>query len=196
MCVRAASFQRMLESRVCGRALDSRVRGDDRIARTVRMTLKLRKATQSDSRFLFELRNDESVRRVSRSMGLIALAEHEAWLAKKLASSDCVLFIVEENGAPIAQIRFDRNGAESAEVSIAVVPALRGKGYGTRIIHNATRMFLQEFQDIHAVSAYVNRGNEASLRSFTKAGYRRMEDVEDGGAVRHLLAFERSTRRP
>lgn len=155
------------------------------------MTFKLRKATQSDSRFLFELRNDESVRCVSRNTSAITFAEHETWFGKKLQSPDSFLLIAEERGTPIAQIRFDRTDAQSAEVSIAVSAAFRGKGYGTKIISEATRLFLTRHPDIREIRAYVNRGNEASLRSFAKADYRREKDAEDAGAVRHLLVFER-----
>ena len=80
------------------------------------MNLTLRKANKSDSRFLFELRNEEEVRCVSRNTAPIAFSDHKKWFEKKLASSVSLILIAEENGTPIAQTRFDAKG-QYAEVS-------------------------------------------------------------------------------
>src|SRR3989338_1386609 len=154
------------------------------------MNLALRKANKSVSRFLFELRNEEEVRCVSRNTAPIAFSDHKKWFEKKLASSVSLILIAEENGTPIAQTRFDAKG-QYAEVSVAVVSAFRGKGYGTKIIADATKLFFKKYTKVFAVRAYANLGNAASVKSFSRAGYRHLGEVDDEGTTRHLLVFER-----
>ncbi len=154
------------------------------------MTILLRNATENDSRFLFDLRNETAVRRVSGNPDPISFETHSAWFERKLKDGGSMMFIVEEEGVPIAQTRFDTEG-KHATISIAVVEKLRGKGYGSRIIRSATETFLSARPDIAEVRALINQGNEASLRSFAKAGFTEKGTKEEGGLVRHLFMFER-----
>lgn len=154
------------------------------------MTLKLRVAKKDDSRFLFTLRNEEAVRLVSRQQDPIRFSDHEKWFEKKLQDSGSLILIAEESGTPIAQTRFDVRD-QTAEISIAVVSLFRGKGYGTRVIMEATKHFFLKYREVRLVRAFANIGNDASVRSFVKAGYRHLGEVDDGGTKRHLLVFER-----
>ena len=156
--------------------------------------LFLRRATKDDSTFLFTLRNEETVRHFSLTTDPIDHAVHEKWFAKRLASADSVIFIAEVAGAPIAQVRFDRAGRE-AEVSIAVVAAFRGKGYGTGIISEATKKCFDVFPDVGRVVAHINMDNAASEKSFTKAGYLSEGETEQNGVKRKQLVFRKQARR-
>lgn len=155
------------------------------------MNITLRKAQKDDSEFLFNLRNEEAVRRVSGNSESISFETHSAWFAKKLAGAASVIFITEEEGIPIAQIRFDIEGKDNADISIAVVASKRGKGYGATIIKAATTRFLEEHRDVSAVSAFINLGNEASRKSFAKAGYKDRGESNKSGLQRHLFVFSR-----
>ena len=154
------------------------------------MHITLRKAVKNDSRFLFELRNEEAVRRVSRHSEPIAFSDHEKWFEKKLKDRSSLILIAEESGIPIAQARFDIK-EQNAEISVAVISVFRGKGYGTKIIAEATKLFFEKYHKILAVHAYANLENAASVRSFIKANYRHLGEVDDESAKRHLLVFER-----
>ena len=151
--------------------------------------INLRKAAPEDLEFLFNLRNEESVRAVSFNSAPIDLDTHRRWFEKKLASSGSVIFIAEIGSLPIAQVRFDADGPR-AEVGIAVVKSFRGKGHGTEILKQASSRFLKEFQKIKTVNAFINLGNDISLRSFSKAGYRHIGKSDHGGLTRHLMILE------
>ncbi|MDO8620286.1 MAG: GNAT family N-acetyltransferase, partial [bacterium] len=155
------------------------------------MNLQLRKATVADSRFLFELRNDASVREVSFSTTPIPFEAHEKWLAKKLADTSASLFIAETiEGEPVAQVRFDATETNSAEVSIAVEKTHRGKGYGSLALSRASRRFLAEHPALTRIRARIKADNLASLHSFKKAGYKQIEEKEThGGVAVTLLEF-------
>ncbi len=153
------------------------------------MDFSLRKATPNDLEFLFNLRNEEVVRRFSLNSELISLDTHKKWFERKMASQDSVIFIAEKDSEPIAQTRFDLVGEDTAEVSIAVAADFRGKGYGTEILKQTTRLFLDSHPNVLMVRAYIELDNAASLRSFTKAGYRLKGESNDGGKTRHFLIF-------
>lgn len=156
------------------------------------MNLTLRKAKKGDSRFLFELRNEEAVRLVSRNTKPIAFSDHEKWFEKKLTDPLSCMLVVEENGMRIAQTRCDvHSGGQEAEISIALISTFRGKGYGTKIIAKATAFFFEKYPEVLTVRAYTNLGNIASVRSFTKADYRSLGEVDDEGTRRHLFVCER-----
>lgn len=151
--------------------------------------IHLRKAAPGDLKFLFNLRNEESVRAVSLNSAPVDLNIHRKWFEKKLASSDSAIFIAEIGSSPVAQVRFDADG-QSAEVSIAVVKDFRGKGYGAEILKAAAARFFSEFPDVKTIRAFINLGNDASLRSFGKAGYKLVGESDEGGLTRHLMVLE------
>ncbi len=154
------------------------------------MNLQLRKATVADSRFLFELRNDASVREVSFSTEPIPFESHEKWLAKKLADTTSTIFIAEtKGGVPLAQIRFDLVDEKTAEVSIAVAKEYRGKGYGSHVLSSASRRFFEEHPSLAFIRARIKTSNGSSLRSFEKSGYKRIETdaLHDTEVVEMLL---------
>lgn len=147
------------------------------------MTLELRKATFADSRFLFELRNDASVREVSFSTEAISFESHTKWLTRKLQDSRTSFYIAEtKDGDSLAQVRFNVVDAKTAEVNIAVTKRYRGKGYGTLILTLASRRFFEEQPFLMSILARIKPNNPSSLRSFEKAGYKRIEpDAQNGG---------------
>jgi len=91
----------------------------------------------------------------------------------------------------MATIRFDFADAENAHISIALMREYRGRGYGTEIIKKTTAHFLAKHPRVASVRAYINAGNEPSLRSFTKAGYEMKDMSEKDGLRRHILVFSR-----
>ena len=80
----------------------------------------LRRATAADSRCLWEIRNEESVRAVSLDTAPIPFERHERWLAARLTATSAPIFIV---GAPddVGYVRFDAAPGE-LQVSIALAP--------------------------------------------------------------------------
>lgn len=135
------------------------------------MNIVLRKAMAGDAKFLFDLRNEDGVRRASFTSDPISWETHAQWFQKKLASGDSVLYIVEVGSVPIGQVRFDFERDESAEVSIAISEQYRGRGYGAKALVVASKSFLQEFSVIQRIDAYIKPDNAASVKSFGNAGY-------------------------
>jgi RimJ/RimL family protein N-acetyltransferase len=138
--------------------------------------LTLRAATSGDEALLLGWRNDPDAVRFSVSGRGVTPAEHATWLQRRLADPDTDLWIAEERGTPVGQVRVDVEGGVGT-VSIAVAPGERGRGVGTA----ALRAMVGEFEADPAVltlRALVHTENPASVRAFELAGFRRLERRE------------------
>lgn len=155
-----------------------------------------RPATLDDASVLYEWRNDESVRAVSRSKGELDWDSHVDWVAATLERDDRSLWIVQRCGEPVATVRFDRlessavaeasdrdgasvrdgasdqDGApESWEVSITVAPSLRGQGMAGAVLQEAERSFAARRGEPMRLVAEMLESNPASRRLFESLGY-------------------------
>jgi UDP-2,4-diacetamido-2,4,6-trideoxy-beta-L-altropyranose hydrolase len=132
--------------------------------------IQVREAAAGDARPMFEWRNHESVRRMSRQPAPVTWAEHEAWLTAVAADANRILLIGEHRGRPVGVVRFDLDAAH-AEVSIYRVPASDGRGLGTRLLRAAERWLAARRPEVVRLTAEVLEGNERSHRLFRSAGY-------------------------
>ena len=132
--------------------------------------LKLRRATATDCRLLWEWANDPIVRAAAFQTSPIAWHEHQSWFEQKLSASNCVILIAEgSQGEPVGQIRFDWS-ASASEVDVSVAKESRGRGHGALLIRDGTVWFFREVR-VSLVSAFVKSGNLTSARAFERARY-------------------------
>ncbi len=140
---------------------------------------RLRRVCQKDVKLIWEWSNDPDVRVASFTPEPIPWERHLQWFTSKLSDPDCVFYIaVNEEEMPIGQVRYEISGQE-ATVSISLSNSYRGKGYGSAVLIGACRQFflLSRAKLIHA---YVKTGNEISMQTFVKAGFK-----EAGTALIH-----------
>ena len=83
--------------------------------------VRLRPATVADAVLLRIWRNDPATRAASRHSGGVEAEEHAAWLDRTLADPDRLLLVAELGGAPVGQVRLDRDG-ECWEISVSLAP--------------------------------------------------------------------------
>lgn len=130
-------------------------------------SLRLRLATADDSDILLGWQLDPSTRQYARDPRPPEPDAHRAWMGSRLADRRCIFLVMEEAGRACATIRLDwREEGEGFEVSLVVAPGHRGRGLGTHALGLARRLVAGE-----DLFAHVKGGNEASLRSFIRAGY-------------------------
>ncbi len=149
--------------------------------------LTLRAATSGDAALLLAWRNDPEAIRFSVSGAGVTPEEHAKWLARRLADPGTHLWIAEERGTPVGQVRVDVEGG-TGTVSIAVAPGERGRGLGTA----ALRAMAGEVESDPAVltlRALVHTDNPASGRAFELAGFHRLERREG-----EFIVLERAMR--
>ena len=134
--------------------------------------LIIRKVTEKDSKVLFSWRNDESVRKYSRSNRLITFDEHTEWFKKYLNSmSDSHLILIfEKNGFIVGMTRFDRISESASELSIILDPQFRGLGIG-KLILQTTLEFATKNKMYDQLIATLHTENIASIRAFKSLGF-------------------------
>jgi RimJ/RimL family protein N-acetyltransferase len=131
----------------------------------------IRLAAMSDAVILWQWANDPVTRMNSLNRKPIPWEVHEGWYAKKLTSPDCRVWIMELAKMAIAQIRYDRVSADTAQISLSVAPRMRGRGVGTLILTMTLPMVTRELR-VKWVQGIVVTENKASQRAFEKAFFK------------------------
>jgi RimJ/RimL family protein N-acetyltransferase len=133
----------------------------------------LRPATLDDADLLLAWANDPATRAASFSSRPILRAEHIAWLAGRLADPGCEIWIglTMDESRPIGVVRFERDAAGIAVVSIAVATEARGEGLGAELLRSGLAA-ARDTLGPPAFRAVVRVANEPSIRLFEAAGFR------------------------
>lgn len=121
--------------------------------------MMMRPATQTDVDFLYHLRNEMTVRLMSREHASIPFNDHLSWFEVRVKQPG-LWIATDENGSYVGTIRIDGD-----TVSYAVVPKERGKGYATLMLKWAK----VHYGELRAV---IRQENLPSLRAAEKAGHR------------------------
>jgi RimJ/RimL family protein N-acetyltransferase len=148
--------------------------------------MDFRRALLEDEALLLRWRNEPSTRAASLSPGEIAPGQHHAWFTRKLADPDCVLFILEEEGRPVGQLRLDRVCPELAEVSVGVDLGARGRGLGREALRSAA-CEAERLLGVKCLKARVKRDNASSLAALAAAGFCVVAEDAEAVELRHVL---------
>lgn len=143
--------------------------------------IKLRPATFSDADDLLSWRNDPETRIQSVLIDPISRDVHMNWLSECIFGERPVhtLLIASADSGKIGSIRLGWTiGTDSAEVSITVAPAERGKGYGRQMLIAACSL-----SDDMTLFATIRRGNIASRKIFEGCGF--LQTDEDNEFVQY-----------
>jgi acetyl coenzyme A synthetase (ADP forming)-like protein len=98
---------------------------------------------------------------------------------RSFARGDAGVLVAETGGALVAVASFEREtpAGDHAEVRFAIVPAIAGRGIGTRMLEMIAQMAWAE--GVRTFDAWVRRDDEALLRMLSDSGFtaeRRLED--------------------
>jgi len=136
-----------------------------------RARVTLRAATPDDAARLLEWANDPATRAASFDRDPISWDDHVEWLAGVLADPDRRLWIAEEAGMPVGQVRIDREPDGAGVVSIGLADGARGRGLGSAVLRSGLGAAAGTLGIIRA-RAVVRASNLASRRLFERAGFR------------------------
>jgi len=140
--------------------------------------LVLRQATFEDAHDIFNLANDDVIRKNSFKPGKIEWEHHLEWLKEKLVDSNCSFFIVECLGQLAGQVRFDVTSQQGgAVVNISLKKNMRGLGLSPVVINESTEKLMKLREDVKLIRAYVKAENIASMKAFEKAGFKFLEST-------------------
>lgn len=143
--------------------------------------LLIRRATEDDLLTYFHWANEAETRKQAIHPDFIEPETHRQWFNRKIHSPKDFLFIFEQDGHPVGQVRFEAE-ADQYVISFSVDVNFRGKGLGNILIKMALEALQQALGKRPKVKAYVKPANIASLQvfrqnSFVSKGKTTIKDV-------------------
>jgi UDP-2,4-diacetamido-2,4,6-trideoxy-beta-L-altropyranose hydrolase len=154
-------------------------------------SITLRAARDDDADRLFAWRNDAGAVRWSVTGRPVARDSHARWFAARRTDPHVLLWIAEERGNPVAQVRVDITATVGA-VSVAVAAAHRGRGIGAEVLR---AMVIEVARDgrVRTLRALVHPENAGSIRAFEKVGFHLCAESDRGFRVLELASAAGST---
>lgn len=151
--------------------------------------MNIRKAERRDLSFLYYLRNEPEVRAASWRVSIVDTDEHLDWFDKVIDDPNKILFILENNGVLVGQVRYDVDG-EIAEVNVSVSNQHYGNGYASEGLSESAKLLFEDNPAIRIIFAHIKPDNLASIRTFEKAGYqdKQIIDFEGHKCVEMMLS--------
>jgi UDP-2,4-diacetamido-2,4,6-trideoxy-beta-L-altropyranose hydrolase len=149
----------------------------------------VRRAAPADAEAVWEIATDQSVRAMAFDPTPFPFASHALWFASRLHSDSNSWWVIERDGTVAGFTRYDRTTGEHAEIDVAVAPAARGRGLGTKLLADSWRKACQEL-GVSTARGVVFTENAASRSTFASAGFRRVRTAEIRG--RSCELYERS----
>jgi UDP-2,4-diacetamido-2,4,6-trideoxy-beta-L-altropyranose hydrolase len=160
----------------------------DRIGRTVDgPSINLRPATPDDAELLLAWANEPATRAASLRSDPIDRPTHLAWLAARLASPSCRIWIGTTDDEAVGVVRFEVGDDGRATVSIAVAPEARGRGLGRRLLAAGIEAARIELRP-RGFRARIRADNEASIAVFRGAGFQANGRPANGRASDAVVA--------
>lgn len=149
-------------------------------------TIQIRKAQASDMMTYFQWANDPSVRQNAINQEQIKLSDHKGWFENRLSSSDTYMYILEQDGEPVGQVRFDKKDTD-AIISYSLDNKFRGKGLGKKTLNLGIEAFEKEDSpDISRLVGWVKLSNPASNKIFHKIEFSIEEEKEQDGETYNI----------
>lgn len=140
--------------------------------------LRIRRAAIEDAEDVFNLANDETIRKNSFETDTIEWDQHLEWFRNKLGDNDCLFFIVDFRGHLVGQVRFDKDSIyKEAVISISLDKSLHGLNLSSFIISESTKRMKEAYEGIKSIKAYIKNENIPSIKAFEKAGFRFFGDT-------------------
>lgn len=143
-----------------------------------RPAVTLRPARTDDVDRVREWRNDGDAVRFSVTGRPVSATEHQRWFTAMMADGDVRLWIAEEAGEAVGQVRLDVTDG-TGTVSIAVATEHRGRGLAVTMLRALIEVVAAD-GDVRRLKALTHPDNTSSLRAFERAGFRR-QDAPEGG---------------
>ena len=133
---------------------------------------KFREINEADCLKIFELANDEDVRKSSFNSEKIELIEHKKWFKNILKNKLVKFLVLEYENDIIGQLRFDLD-EEYPVISISLNKKYRGLGLSKYILSKGIE-YLGEFDKI---VAYIKKENVKSISFFKSMGFKLDQEI-------------------
>lgn len=154
-------------------------------------TISLKQADSSpessDSRLLWEWRNDPLARAMSQHSEIIPWTSHVEWYKNAMLNPNRLLLIAYKGTETVGTIRLDVVGEKILEVSININPNMRGKGLGQKVLKAACEKGFS--LGAKQLLAKVKQENSASIKIFENEGFKLVKTIH---GLRHYQLEEKN----
>lgn len=147
--------------------------------------LSLREISIADYKLLFNWANDEKVRKNSINQDDINIAHHKKWFYQSLGDSNIKIFILERNGLPVGQIRWNLL-KNKAKLDYSISSDFRGLGLGKKILKMGIEKLKNTWTGITLI-AEVKEENKPSINSIISAGFKEKKTINPGYLLYELI---------
>lgn len=163
-------------------------RGTKRIVNHIfRKLYSLRDLEHSDMEALFQLSNQDYVRKHSIQKEKIEWEQHVEWFNKIKESTNDYFYVITNNKNDfLGQVRYKIEN-DSAVVSISLGEKLVGKGLSDYFLKKSIDLLINENSELSKIIAYISTENIASQRLFKKAGFTYLETKEKMERYEYIL---------
>ena len=134
------------------------------------MSILIKKAENSDTKDIFNWRNDKQTISMFKNNNIVSWNEHCLWFKKKIKDKSCLLLIGEKASIKIGVIRFDILRDHSA-ISINLNPVCRGKKYSKTFLVMGCNYYFSLF-NLKIISE-IKKVNLSSINIFKSVGFKR-----------------------
>ena len=135
--------------------------------------LLISEANTIDSKFVWELRNEYSIREMMKDTSFIDWKTHEEWFLKVLFNDNSHLYIGFLENKPVAMVRFDlsENFKKAFEISIAVKTKFQGIGIAKILLQESIKLLGCKVKKGYQIISIVKKINKKSIKLFEKYGF-------------------------
>lgn len=132
--------------------------------------LHIRKASEKDLNNVFELSNDDDVRKNSFHFKKIDWEEHVKWYNSKLTDKNSLFYVAYDNDIFIGYCRLDKNEKNEWIITVHINPEMRSKGYGKKFLR-----YICKNNPYKVMIAYVKNYNKSSKAMFLSSYFEECE---------------------
>lgn len=150
--------------------------------------ISIRKVKNTDVEEVFNLSNQDYVRKYSINKDKIKWEEHVCWFNNVLQDINSVFYVVTDISERfLGQIRYNIKNDE-ATVSISLSRSISGKGLARHLLTESIASLFNERKEITEIIAYVAENNMVSIKLFENAGFSLYENRN--GLMKYIYSRE------
>ncbi|RXJ02233.1 N-acetyltransferase [Anaerobacillus alkaliphilus] len=154
--------------------------------------LFLRKVKAEDVLDVYNLSNEDAVRKFSINPEKIIWEEHLVWFDNILHSNEVIFYVITDcSDQFLGQIRY-KIEEKSAIVSLSLCETIRGKGYSNKLLNESLTLISEERNKLETIIAFVSEDNVASKKLFEKANFLFCENKS--GMLQYMYSINRGAK--
>ena len=137
----------------------------------------LRHVKPTDMMEVFDLSNQEYVRKYSINPNEIDWNHHIEWFNQTIQDENTLFYVVtDQNESFLGQVRFQIK-SKNATISVSLSEKIKGRGLSKRILMKSIIKMFEEKPVLDTVLAFVHVDNNVSKKIFERLGFSRLDTV-------------------